>query len=304
MWNKQFRTKVGQPFVTLCQRWKCKEPVSGHSSQSRQSQQDHGSSHLDNDTYRDDHVISNILDGSNEEANSQSSKRHGLTPKELEVMQQLVANGEKFRNCTIQHIISPDTYINDLKKRTKETDNQSSQDDYDNDDICSSILSSSCEPRAIKRARMSSQQHHSFVDMEENFEDIVRKDIDKFEEVVREISNIKENMRTSLDCDTDEKVCLSYDWLLKVCSFVSGCEQMELQNAVKFLEMKFFTSSSNTENVVQESAKPKYKGMELKCFYCKFFRLSIKFYNPAFLTNVLYSKISHSDQLNIMTTLS
>ncbi|KAL4231393.1 TATA box-binding protein-associated factor RNA polymerase I subunit B [Mactra antiquata] len=241
LYQKNFRIDTQRIFSKLDQRWQ----LAKNGSLSRQSTEcvDEGISD-DDDLHNNDNIISDLLNSS-VRTNSQAAGNSGLSSAQSKTLNELTSRGERFRLSTLQHIISPRTYITDLKNRSHdiESQGQADIDDGTESDICSSIISNSIDPKR-KRFRRSQQKRHiseSIHEETDSFECIVSTDIQKYEKLIDKLVAIKENLWTSLDFDTGGNICLSYDWLLKICVFVSDCDFDGLRNMIKRFEIRYLS---------------------------------------------------------------
>ncbi|XP_053407096.1 TATA box-binding protein-associated factor RNA polymerase I subunit B-like [Mercenaria mercenaria] len=249
LYDKTVKDTLAQPFLELSQRWKLRHSDESRSSSGDPNLHEHNGISVDfdmNTLDEEDPLELLQLDYSTENDLNIWNGRSVHKEQECEMDKDMRSKSDSLRKSTVQHILSPETYLTVLQNRIDSNNPERRTPENDFDSILSEMIindfyDSSASPSKRRKLEHSgnknSQKNANDFDDEES---AVHDKIEKYKAVIEKLKSVTSNVETSLDYEV-QNVCLSYDWLLKICCHLIQCETKELQDMILKLEVMFFS---------------------------------------------------------------
>lgn len=234
LYNPAIRESLARPFRELAARWGLPEV-----SLTDDEADNHGSTSpvIDLDFLMEEDPMDTLQNevGTLQNGKSGENTAHSLNQRQSEILKEIKERGESFRQCSVQHIVSPETFLYDLHKRSVTDQTRSSSvDEFD--------LSEVIKDDSFVREARAVQQRTSELESELDMNKVVTQssNMAKYQDIVQTLSDIKENFQISLEFE-NKSICLNYDWLIKICSHCIDCEPKDLKMEICKLEIMFFS---------------------------------------------------------------
>lgn len=250
LYHRSVRETIAKPFTKLSQRWKSK-----HSKQTQSSAVSgrvHGDElndlpfNLDINTLDEDDPLEALQHDDSREDDCNSWNSPAATQVNVEINTELRLKSDKFRRSTVQHIVSPETYLADLNDRHELDHSQSSTQEMHADfNVSEAIVNDYFEADVSSQPRVKKRKvkHRRMIHFDEE-ESSMHNNIEQYQTVIEKLMDLKSAFKTSLDYETKD-VCLSYGWLLKICSHMIESKTEDLQNVIRKFEIMFFSDEDD-----------------------------------------------------------
>ena len=188
---------------------------------------------------------------------NEDSQEHEYVDTSKNNQCELIIHGDEFRKSSIKHLSNPESFLDDLDKHglsdytiqsscasSAESDEDWEPDlgNHDNPDWDSDSPAQKKAKKA-KRDTQSSSQTLLKKFIKDNVKSVPSrskvKDKEKYQHVIDQIEKMHQNFLLTFEPEqwTD---CLSYNWLLQVCSDLIDCPVIDLRNEVKKVELSLF----------------------------------------------------------------
>lgn len=235
------RDAIQQPFQELARRWGVRDAShtdDGHSTETATF--DLTAATLDNEDPIG-HLLGHYED---EYSNEATTSRENQQEKDSEKLHQ-TSTGENFRKSSLQHLIDPESYLDELDRHgladytILSSCGGSETDSYEDYDLGAS-------PRK-KRKHVSDSGDRCKTSLRRFLKANVQprptvtkiKNKSRYDFIVEQVRSISCSFLVSFD-STMLKGKLSYDWLLSICSCILNCDKDLLSDEVRKLEIKLF----------------------------------------------------------------
>ena len=253
LYSKTYKESIAQPISELSQRWQLRnsennQSVTGIGDHAlHRNRQNDVSLDFDINTLDQEDPLLQLNDSLENNMSTMSSGRFSGINQDSGIEKDISTRSAHFRKSTVQHILKPDTYLSVLRNRLD--GHSSNQGLSENDAILSELLSSELYDNPLSRAkrprmensRKSISKRHS-VSLSNSIVDEtseLQSQLERFNGVIEKLKELQGNMMTTLDYETPN-FCLSYDWLLKICSNCIECEIEELEQTILKMEIMYF----------------------------------------------------------------
>lgn len=248
--QKSFRESVVKPFEELSRSWEKETSKNRQSSTLRDHFQAdaHDDTPIDFDvnTLDDDPLEVLQLDDSRENDWNTWGNQSASNNKGSEVNREIRQRSDHFRKSTVQHLLNPETYFSDIQNNM-EADSSQQESSKGGSDFCLSEViisdvyqgSRSCSKKRRKEHSNLTGSQRSFNILDDENSALHDK-MEKYQLIIEKLKELRQYSRTSLHFET-EVMCLSYDWLIKICCHMIQCETDQLKNMIYKLELMFFS---------------------------------------------------------------
>ena len=251
----EVREKIVEPLLELAKRWKNKRRATEN-----QPQEDTTHHHvtavtdLTTGTLQDEDPVGYLL---GHYGGIEDSQEHEYVDTSKNNQCELIIHGDEFRKSSIKHLSNPESFLDDLDKHglsdytiqsscasSAESDEDWEPDtgNHDNPDWDSDSLPQKKAKKAERDTQSSSQTLlKKFI--KDNVKSVPSrskvKDKEKYQHVIEQIEKMHQNFLLTFEPEQWAD-CLSYSWLLQVCSYLIDCPMSDLRNEVKKVELSLF----------------------------------------------------------------
>lgn len=176
-----------------------------------------------------------------------SSSQNKVEGAKDTVLKEIRLKSDHFRKSTVQHLLNPETYLIDSKKRMETKHHLGYDTDFSVSEVILSDFyedSQQTKRRKKKTSCDTDPQRNDHLRLDEE-ETAMNEKIEQYQAVIEKLKNVRNHVEASLDFETQE-MCLSYDWLVKICCNVILAETDMLRNIISKLELMFLSDPDDT----------------------------------------------------------